>query len=140
MKFMMLMIPAVLPGWQTTAPDFKPERKKYGSDGTVQRRMGKAFEIESLNGLHPLPKGARVSSAKAALRDRRTVHRSKEVLGVTGWWSAVQGRSGGMGAALPANEATPLRSGKSSGRRFREIESVRRNTSAWFFAAAARMR
>jgi len=82
MKFMMLMIPAVTK--VHTAAGFLRRSKEDSTDGTVQRRMGKALKIECLNGLHPLAKGARVASPKASPRDRRPFIETKEVLG--GYW------------------------------------------------------
>src|SRR5260221_12156546 len=63
MKFMMLMIPAVYQGGKP-APGFKPDPKKMEEMGRLNEEMGKALKIESINGLHPLAKGARVSVAK----------------------------------------------------------------------------
>jgi hypothetical protein len=84
MKFMMLMIPAVYQHGKP-APGFKPDPKKMGEMGRFNEEMGKAFKIESLNGLHPLAKGARVSFAggKASVTDGPFVE-AKEVLG--GYW------------------------------------------------------
>ena len=84
MKFMMLMIPAVYQGGKP-APDFKPDRKKMEPMGRFNEEMGKALKIESLNGLHPLAKGARVSFAKGkpSVTDGPFIE-SKEVLG--GYW------------------------------------------------------
>ena len=84
MKFMMLMIPAVYQGGKS-APDFKPERKKMEPMGRFNEEMGKALKIESLNGLHPKAKGARVSFAKGkpSVTDGPFIE-AKEVLG--GYW------------------------------------------------------
>src|ERR1700716_4084301 len=84
MKFMMLMIPAVYQGGKT-APDFKPALKDMEAMGRFNEEMGKALKIESLNGLHPLAKGARVSFAKGkpSVTDGPFIE-SKEVLG--GYW------------------------------------------------------
>ncbi len=85
MKFMMLMIPAVYQGGKKTPPDFKPELKDMEAMGRFNEEMGKALKIESLNGLHPLAKGARVSfgKGKPALTDGPYIE-TKEVLG--GYW------------------------------------------------------
>ena len=85
MKFMMLMIPAVYQGGKKPAPDFKPARKDMEQMGRFNEEMGKAIKIESLNGLHPLAKGARVAFAKGkpAVTDGPFIE-SKEVLG--GYW------------------------------------------------------
>jgi len=84
MKFMMLMIPAVYQGGKP-APDFKPDPKKMKPMGRFNEEMGKALKIESLNGLHPLAKGARVSFAdgKSSVTDGPFIE-AKEVLG--GYW------------------------------------------------------
>src|SRR6476619_5186583 len=84
MKFMMLMIPAVYQG-RKPAPDFKPDPKDMEEMGRFNEEMGKALKIESLNGLHPLDKGARVSFAKGkpSVTDGPFIE-TKEVLG--GYW------------------------------------------------------
>ena len=85
MKFMMLMIPAVYQGGKKPAPGFKPARKDMEQMGRFNEEMGKAIKIESLNGLHPLAKGARVTFAKGktSVTDGPFVE-AKEVLG--GYW------------------------------------------------------
>jgi hypothetical protein len=102
MKFMMLMIPAVYQG-RKPAPGFTPDPKKFEEMERFNEELGKAFKIESLNGLHPLAKRcARVVRQRQVFRDRRTVHRNERSIGrllVGG--RAVQGRSGEVGAALP---------------------------------------
>jgi hypothetical protein len=84
MQFMMLMIPAVYQGGKL-APDFTPDPKKMEAMGRFNEEMGKALKIESLNGLHPLAKGARVSFAqgKPSVTDGPFID-AKEVLG--GYW------------------------------------------------------
>jgi hypothetical protein len=84
MKFMMLMIPAAYQG-RKPAPDFKPDRKALEAMGRFNEEMGKNLKIESLNGLHPQAKGARVSFAKGkpSVTDGPFIE-SKEVLG--GYW------------------------------------------------------
>jgi hypothetical protein len=84
MKFMMLMIPAVYQGGKTE-PSFTPDVKKMEAMGRFNEEMGKALKIESLNGLHPLVKGARVSFAKGkpTVIDGPFIE-VKEVLG--GYW------------------------------------------------------
>jgi hypothetical protein len=84
MKFMMLMIPAVYQGGKAV-PGFTPDPKKMEAMSRFNEEMGKAFKIESLNGLHPLAKGARVSFAKGkpAVTDGPFIE-TKEVVG--GYW------------------------------------------------------
>ena len=85
MKFMMLMLPAAYQGGKKTAPDFKPSWKDMEAMVRFNEEMGKALKIESLNGLHPLAKGARVSfgKGKPSVTDGPFIE-SKEVLG--GYW------------------------------------------------------
>src|SRR3977135_949067 len=95
MKFMMLMIPALYQGGKP-APGFTPDPKKMEEMGRFNEEMGKAFKIESLNGLHPLAKGARVSFAKGkpSVTDGPFIE-AKEVLG--GYWlgeAHVRGQTG----------------------------------------------
>lgn len=84
MKFMMLMIPAVYQGGKP-APGFTPDPKKVEVMGRFNEELGKALKIESLNGLHPLAKGARVSfgKGKPSVIDGPFIE-TKEVLG--GYW------------------------------------------------------
>jgi hypothetical protein len=83
-KFMMLMIPAVYQG-SAPAPGFKPDPEKVNEMDRFNERLGKAFKIESLNGLHPRAMGARVSFAKgrASVTDGPFIE-TKEVVG--GYW------------------------------------------------------
>jgi len=85
MKFMMLMIPAVYQGGKNVDAGFVPDPKKMEEMGRFNDRMGKALKIESLNGLHPVKAGARVSFAKGkpTLVDGPFIE-TKEVLG--GYW------------------------------------------------------
>ena len=85
MKFMMLMIPAVYQGGTKVGSDFTPDPKKMEEMGRFNEQMGKALKIESLNGLHPVTTGARVSFSKGkpTLVDGPFIE-SKEVLG--GYW------------------------------------------------------
>ena len=84
MKFMMLMIPAVYQGGKP-APGFTPDPKAMEAMGRFNEELGKAFKIESLNGLHPLTMGARVSfeKGKPHVTDGPFIE-TKEVLG--GYW------------------------------------------------------
>ena len=59
MKFMMLMIAAVYHG-NRKLDGFKPDAKQMEAMGRFNDEMGKALKIESLNGLLPLSRGARV--------------------------------------------------------------------------------
>jgi hypothetical protein len=83
-KFMMLMIPAVYQGGKTV-PGFTPDPKKIEEMDRFNQELGKAFTIESLNGLHPLAQGARVSFAKgkSSVTDGPFIE-TKEVVG--GYW------------------------------------------------------
>ena len=85
MKFMMLMIPAVYQGGKKVDPGFVPDRKKMEQMGRFNEEMGKALKLESLNGLHPVSTGARVSfsKGKATVVDGPFIE-AKEVLG--GYW------------------------------------------------------
>ncbi len=85
MKFMILMIPGVYQAGKKTPPDFKPELKDMEKMGRFNEEMGKAFKIESLNGLHPQAKGARVSftNGRPTVTDGPFIE-AKEVLG--GYW------------------------------------------------------
>ena len=84
MQFMMLMIPNVYRG-NPKLDDFAPERKDMEKMSRFNQELGKAVTILSLNGLHPLNKGARVSygKGKPTVTDGPFIE-SKEVLG--GYW------------------------------------------------------
>jgi hypothetical protein len=84
LKFMMLMIPAVYQGGKA-APGFTPDPKKMEPMGRFNEELDKALKIESLNGLHPPAKGARVSFAKGkpSVTDGPFIE-AKEVVG--GYW------------------------------------------------------
>ena len=84
MKFMMLMIPAVYQG-SAPPPGFKPDPDKVAEMRRFNEELGKAFKIESLNGLHPQATGARVSfgKGKPTVTDGPFIE-TKEVLG--GYW------------------------------------------------------
>ena len=85
MKFMMLMIPAVYRGNKALDPGFAPDPKKVEEMGRFNDEMAKSVKILSLNGLHPLGKGARVSfgKGKPVVTDGPFIE-TKEVLG--GYW------------------------------------------------------
>ena len=84
MQFMMLMIPAAYRGGKAGA-GFKPDPKQVEEMGRFNEQLGKALKIESINGLQPLVKGARVSFAKGkpSVTDGQSIE-AKEVLG--GYW------------------------------------------------------
>jgi hypothetical protein len=85
MKFMMLMIPAVYQGGKKVDPGFVPDPEKVAKMGRFNDEMAKAVKILSLNGLHPVTTGARVSFAKGTptVTDGPFIE-TKEVLG--GYW------------------------------------------------------
>jgi hypothetical protein len=85
MQFMMLMIPSVYRGNQRIDAGFVPDPKQLEKMGRFNEELGKAVKILSLNGLHPLSNGARVSfgKAKPTVTDGPFVE-AKEVLG--GYW------------------------------------------------------
>jgi hypothetical protein len=84
MQFMMLMIPNVYRG-NKKLEGFVPDRKDMEPMGRFNEEMGRAVKILSLNGLHPLYTGARVSfgKGKPTVTDGPFVE-TKEVLG--GYW------------------------------------------------------
>jgi hypothetical protein len=84
MQFMMLMIPNVYRG-NKKLEGFMPDRKAMEAMGRFNEEMGKTVKILSLNGLHPLYTGARVSfgKGKPTVTDGPFVE-TKEVLG--GYW------------------------------------------------------
>ena len=85
MQFMMLMIPDVYRGNKKLDPGFVPDPKKLEEMARFNEELGKAVKILSLNGLHPLNTGARVSfgKGKPTVTDGPFIE-SKEVLG--GYW------------------------------------------------------
>ena len=90
MKFMMLMIPAVYQGGKKLEPGFVPDPKKVEEMGRYNDELGKAVKILSLNGLHPVTTGARVSfgKGKPTVTDGPFIE-TKEVLG--GYWMVEAG-------------------------------------------------
>lgn len=84
MQFMMLMIPNVYRSNKTEA-GFVPDLKKVEEMTRFNEELGKAVTILSLNGLHPLKAGARVSfgKGKPTVTDGPFIE-TKEVLG--GYW------------------------------------------------------
>jgi hypothetical protein len=85
MKFMMLMIPAVYQAGAKVDPGFVPDPEEVAEMGRFNDEMGRSVNILSLNGLHPVTKGARVSFAKGKpiVTDGPFIE-TKEVLG--GYW------------------------------------------------------
>ncbi len=87
MRFMMLMIPQVYQGSKGNdpGPDFSPSAEMVSAMMKYNERLAKAGALVSLDGLHPLAKGARVSfsGGKPQVTDGPFAE-SKEVLG--GYW------------------------------------------------------
>jgi hypothetical protein len=85
MQFMMLMIPAVYQSGRKVDPGFVPDPKKVEQMMRFNEELGKVFKILSLNGLHPVTTGARVSftQGKTSVTDGPFIE-TKEVLG--GYW------------------------------------------------------
>ena len=85
MQFMMLMIPAVYQGGKKVDPGFVPDPKKVEQMMRFNEELGQVFKILSLNGLHPVNTGARVSfsNGKTTVTDGPYIE-TKEVLG--GYW------------------------------------------------------
>jgi hypothetical protein len=85
MQFMMLMIPNVYRGNKTLDPNFVPDPKKLEEMGRFNDEMSKSVKVLSLNGLHPLSTGVRVSfdKGKPTVTDGPFIE-TKEVLG--GYW------------------------------------------------------
>jgi hypothetical protein len=85
MQFMMLMIPAVYQGGKKLDPGFVPDPEKVQEMMRFNEELGKVFKILSLNGLHPVNTGARVSfsKGKTTVTDGPFIE-TNEVLG--GYW------------------------------------------------------
>jgi hypothetical protein len=84
MQFMILMIPAVYRDNQDPGPDFL-DPKLLEAMGKFNEWLSKQVTLQSLNGLHPLTSGARLSfsKGKATVTDGPHIE-TKEVLG--GYW------------------------------------------------------
>ena len=82
MRFMMLMIPK---GYEKAAPGIMPDAKAVEAMMKYNEALQKAGVLLSLDGLHPLSMGARVSfsSGKPKVTDGPFIE-TKEVLG--GYW------------------------------------------------------
>jgi len=85
MQFMIMMIPAVYRDDRKLDENFVPGPDKVQEMGRFNEELSKQVELLSLNGLHPLSKGARVSfsKGKTSVTDGPFVE-VKEVLG--GYW------------------------------------------------------
>ena len=103
MQFMMLMIPNVYRG-NKKLEGFVPDPKKVEVMTRFNEELGKAVKILSLNGLHPLSTGARVSfgKGKPTVTDGPFIE-TKEVLGGYWMWKLNQKKSlwNGRGGAPP---------------------------------------
>lgn len=84
MQFMMLMIPNAYRDNKMEA-GFAPDLEKMEPMGRFNEELGKAVKILSVNGLHPLSAGARVSfgTGKPTVTDGPFIE-TREVLG--GYW------------------------------------------------------
>jgi hypothetical protein len=85
MHFMMLMIPDVYRGNKKLDAGFVPDAKAIEEMTRFNHEMGKSLKILSLNGLHPLSSGVRVSfgKGKPTVTDGPFIE-ANEVLG--GYW------------------------------------------------------
>ena len=85
MQFMIMMIPAVYRDNMKLDKKFVPDPKKVQEMGRFNEELSKHVKLLSLNGLHPLSTGARVSfsKGKTTVTDGPFVE-AKEVLG--GYW------------------------------------------------------
>ena len=85
MQFMILMIPAGYRDNKKFDKKFVPDSKDLQEMGRFNEELSKQVKLLSLNGLHPLSTGARVSfgKGKATVTDGPFVE-TKEVLG--GYW------------------------------------------------------
>ncbi|OAI56006.1 hypothetical protein AYO49_04960 [Verrucomicrobiaceae bacterium SCGC AG-212-N21] len=84
MQFMILMIPAGYRNNTKPGPGF-PDLKEMEKMGRFNDRLAESIEVLSLDGLHPLTEGARLSfsKGKATVTDGPFIE-TKEVLG--GYW------------------------------------------------------
>jgi len=85
MEFMIMMIPAVYRDNKKLDKKFVPDPKQVQEMGRFNEELSKQVKLLSLNGLHPLSAGARVSFSKGntTVTDGPFVE-AKEVLG--GYW------------------------------------------------------
>jgi hypothetical protein len=82
---MILMIPSVYRNNKELGPNFVPDPKVMEEMTKFNQQLSKSVKLLSLNGLHPLTKGARLSfsKGKATVTDGPFIE-TKEVLG--GYW------------------------------------------------------
>ena len=82
MQFMILMIPAVYRDNRKLDKKFVPDAKELQEMGRFNEELSKQVKLLSVNGLHPLSTGARVSfsKGKTTVTDGPFVE-AKEVLG-----------------------------------------------------------
>jgi hypothetical protein len=85
MQFMILMIPSVYRNNKELGPNFVPDPKLMEEMTKFNQQLSKSVKLLSLNGLHPLTKGARLSfsKGKVTVTDGPFIE-TKEVLG--GYW------------------------------------------------------
>lgn len=85
MQFMILMIPSVYRDNKELGPNFVPDPEVIEEMTKFNQQLSKSVKLLSLNGLHPLTKGARLSfsKGKATVTDGPFIE-TKEVLG--GYW------------------------------------------------------
>ena len=85
MQFMIMMIPEVYRDNKKLDKQFVPDPKKVQEMGRFNEELSKQVKLLSLNGLHPLSTGARVSfsKGKTTVTDGPFVE-AKEILG--GYW------------------------------------------------------
>ena len=85
MQFMIMMIPAVYRDNKKLDKKFVPDPKELQEMGRFNEELSKQVKLLSLNGLHPLSTGARVSfsKGKTTVTDGPFVE-TKEILG--GYW------------------------------------------------------
>ena len=85
MEFMILMIPSVYRNNKKLGPHFVPDPKVIEEMTKFNQELSKSVKLLSLNGLHPLTNGARLSfsNGKATVTDGPFIE-TKEVLG--GYW------------------------------------------------------
>jgi hypothetical protein len=82
---MVFMIPGVYQPGKKIDPNFAPPADKVEQMGRFNAELQKAMTLKTLDGLHPLTKGARISYAggKAKVTDGPFIE-AKEVVG--GYW------------------------------------------------------